>query len=424
MSEQVDPWAHEGVVKIKPKAYIKMVKHVLSYGNEALDQSVEVMGICMGKEKGNDIIVYDAVPVSHGSSIEVGFTPSDYAAFAKIDEEYANSGLYAVGWYHSHPGLKAFFSQTDIKNHLFYQKEQTPKGFGIVFDHEYFNEKEGPLKMGFKCFRLNDYRKGTASDFHECKAIVLPPEDLDVYQEVIDIIESAQSKKSFIKEIGGLDVDDSVWSFPEESETKEGGAAEGKGEGLAEEEEKKKSELEQLKDAAADSMEAFTKEFTQKFLERFDEFKKDTAKATQKGATVMVDIIATMKENVEKGVARIKKYLNDIANKEIANVQKSIEESFERLDKDRGEFNKNFKEFTENISEQIGNILKEALSQKLDDIIALIKKSAESAVSIGEKSNSIQINVQAQEDIIRKLKESIETETNKIENTVKNIKSK
>jgi len=43
-----------------------------------------------------------------------------------VDEEMSQKGYYAIGWYHSHPALEAFFSKVDIKNHLFYQKEQTP----------------------------------------------------------------------------------------------------------------------------------------------------------------------------------------------------------------------------------------------------------------------------------------------------------
>ena len=113
-------------VVVKPPAYIKMVKHVLLYGNSNLADSVEVMGICYGKEEDGKLIQYDAVPISHGGAIEVEFSPEDYAAFAMADEQFADKGYYAIGWYHSQPGLKAFFSKTDIKNHLFTKKIKHP----------------------------------------------------------------------------------------------------------------------------------------------------------------------------------------------------------------------------------------------------------------------------------------------------------
>ena len=61
-------------VVVKPQAYIKMVKHVLLYGNSNLADSVEVMGICYGKEEDGKLIQYDAVPISHGGAIEVEFS--------------------------------------------------------------------------------------------------------------------------------------------------------------------------------------------------------------------------------------------------------------------------------------------------------------------------------------------------------------
>ncbi|GAH10734.1 unnamed protein product [marine sediment metagenome] len=36
-------------VKIKADALIRMITHVLRFGNEALDESVEVMGVCIGE---------------------------------------------------------------------------------------------------------------------------------------------------------------------------------------------------------------------------------------------------------------------------------------------------------------------------------------------------------------------------------------
>jgi proteasome lid subunit RPN8/RPN11 len=417
MAEKIDMYASDGSVKIKANAYITMIKHVLSYGNEGLGgNSVEVMGICMGKQVGNDMVVFDAIPVSHGGAIEVGFTPADYAAFAQVDEEYAEkgNGLYACGWYHSHPNMKAFFSGTDIKNHLFYQKEQTPKGFGLVFDHQYFDE---PGNLGFKCFRLNDYRKGTSSDFHECKVQVLVPEDSNAYRETMKIIEAYQSKQPFIKEIGGLDVDDSVWGAGDE----EGGEPEAE---EKVEEVKAKEPIDDVTKGLDLGTQIFTEEFMKLFFKKFSEFANDTSKATQKGGDIMIDTVVNMKENVESGIERIKKYLEKMLNDEVNGVQVSVEDMFKKFDEDQNEFAKKFDAFTAKVSTDIGTVIKNLLSEKLGSLISIFKQSAQDADAIGGKTQNFKVALDSQQKVLEQLKTSLEKDTGTINEAVQVIKNK
>ncbi|MFX0077128.1 MAG: hypothetical protein ACFE96_16910, partial [Candidatus Hermodarchaeota archaeon] len=74
----------EKSVIIKPDAYYKMLVHVLRFGNKARDrrQFKEVMGILIGHLEGEpdkkgirDMVIEDAVPISHGGAIEVAFAP-------------------------------------------------------------------------------------------------------------------------------------------------------------------------------------------------------------------------------------------------------------------------------------------------------------------------------------------------------------
>ena len=75
-----------------------MLIHVLRFGNKAraLRDYREVMGMLIGHLEGatdqrgiQNVIIEDAVPVSHGGSIEVNFAPQDYVTFAVIDENFA-----------------------------------------------------------------------------------------------------------------------------------------------------------------------------------------------------------------------------------------------------------------------------------------------------------------------------------------------
>ena len=85
------PKDNENIVVVKPLAYYKMLVHVLRFGNKVRDPSQyrEVMGMLIGHLEGEGEIkivnVEDAVPVSHGGSIEINFTHEQLGAFGEID---------------------------------------------------------------------------------------------------------------------------------------------------------------------------------------------------------------------------------------------------------------------------------------------------------------------------------------------------
>jgi proteasome lid subunit RPN8/RPN11 len=104
------------------------------------------MGVLIGHlEDGEDkkfknVIIEDAIPVSHGSSVEVEFSINDYIFFEKANSMFLEKNWFMVGWYHSHPNLfqhKIFFSPTDVKNQFGWQNELNPSGIALVFDHAY-----------------------------------------------------------------------------------------------------------------------------------------------------------------------------------------------------------------------------------------------------------------------------------------------
>ena len=190
------------IVTIKPAAYYKMLVHVLRFGSKTRDrrQYKEVMGMLIGHLEGEEaiknVIIEDAVPVSHGGSIEVQFAPADYISFAVIDEQFAEKNWFTVGWYHSHPNLKIFFSGTDIKNQMGWQTPN-PSAIGIVFDHTYL-EKEGDL--GFRTFRLDEPTK-PGTNYHEVKTIVEPPDNLNYYIKIMELINSIHTREPPILEL-------------------------------------------------------------------------------------------------------------------------------------------------------------------------------------------------------------------------------
>ena len=196
-------FSREGKIIIKKEAFRNMITHVLRFGNEALDESVEVMGICIGKLNGKDIDLINAIPVSHGKKISLGFSSEDYNTFSEIERIYTSQNLYTIGWYSSHPGWGLFFSDSAIKNHHnFFQNEKKPYGFYVVFDHTLMG-KDGNL--GFEIYRLNDYSDEKNTEYNKVEYDLEFPSTLEYFKWIQKFVEDTQKKAPIlIKEINEL----------------------------------------------------------------------------------------------------------------------------------------------------------------------------------------------------------------------------
>jgi proteasome lid subunit RPN8/RPN11 len=408
MAVKLDEYANEPLVVIKPEAYLKMLKHVLSYGNEFADSSVEVMGICYGKEEGNQIVQHDAVPISHGGAIEVEFSTEDYAAFAMADEQMAEKGYYAIGWYHSHPGLKAFFSKVDVKNHLFYQKDQTKYAYGIVFDHMYFTEGDESLKYGFKAFRLNDYKKGLSSDFHDIKYKVELPDDLSYYREIITIIENAQARKPIIPEaresMDGLGVWEEEVSSDEEEAAPE-----------------QKDTFTDIRAGYQEGMQGLTSNFMMPMMAEFQEFTKDTQNAAQKGPQVMIQALEQMRDAISAGLDRVKGYFEKSLEKEIQEVSSSIEKTIREYSKNQQEIPQKVQGTVDKISEGLATIIGEQLEKSLEGVMGNIKKVSFSVQKISSLQESVQNAIDKQETTLKAFPEMLQKNSSDLNNNIGNL---
>lgn len=396
----------EPIVIIKPQAYIKMLKHVLLHGNANKAESVEVMGICYGKQEGGKIVQYDAVPMSHGGAIEVEFAPEDYAAFAVADEQFAEKGWFAIGWYHSHPALKAFFSKTDIKNQLFYQKDQTPYAYGIVFDHTYFDLGDEALKWGFKAFRLNDYKRGINSDYHEIRYEVELPDDLSYYNEIDSIIEAIQKKKPVIAEAReGMD-DIGTWEEPTGEEVTEEGP---------------KDTFKDIKQGYQDGLNNFNTGFMLPIMDELQQFTKDTQSSALKGPEVIVQTLEEMRDTIEGGLGRVQTFFEKSLDKEIEDVSKSIEDQLKKFIQNQMEIPKKMQAFMSKMSESLSIVIGNQLETALEGIIGNMKKLVFSAEKIAEKQQEFAKNITDQEASVKQFTESVKTIGTQLQGSIGNL---
>ncbi|MHA1273519.1 MAG: Mov34/MPN/PAD-1 family protein [Promethearchaeota archaeon] len=322
MSEESSIKKDERITSKKSKIFIKMaafrnmITHVLRFASDAMENSVEVMGICMGYyDKKKDIVVVEnAIPVTHGSRVEVGFSPEDYAAFARIDEEYASKGLYAVGWYHSHPNWGLFFSDQDKKNQLFYQKEQTPYGFGIVFDHSLMG-KDGNL--GFEIYRLDDPSKGVASDYHKVAYEVEVPKTLDFFKWVKKFVEDSQKKSPIlIKELNEMTevAPQDLQEIPMSEEAQEGQEAD------------EFPHITPLINGFEEGIKAFQDTFMSTFKSQLGTWSKEVSEGSIKGSEYLKNTLSQMKEALSLGFSKVKNWFERNLEEITDDFQKDISE--------------------------------------------------------------------------------------------------
>lgn len=152
-------------IVIKPKAYLKLSKHALSYANRAIPQKewVEIIGLLTGFIKNEDtpveqLIVRDYWPVTEGDAVKVEII--DQQIFTEIVENMKGK-QFIIGWAHSHPSYTPFLSDDDIRTHLRYQTFWD-RSIALVIDPLMISENS----YGFKIFRVaKDKQSYFAIDF-------------------------------------------------------------------------------------------------------------------------------------------------------------------------------------------------------------------------------------------------------------------
>ncbi|MDJ0270052.1 MAG: Mov34/MPN/PAD-1 family protein [Aigarchaeota archaeon] len=136
------------IARIYPLALGKIVKHSLTNLNR------EVAGLLVGRAQSQVLEIWDAVTgEQHGTPV---FVHLDEAVMAEVAEwlHQTNSGLYIVGWYHSHPGFDVFLSTTDIDTQKRYQL-MFPKAVALVIDPVEYGKTHKISSLKFKVFRIN-----------------------------------------------------------------------------------------------------------------------------------------------------------------------------------------------------------------------------------------------------------------------------
>jgi len=172
-------------VIIPKEEYLKIVASAVRFANARIpeDDWLEVSGVIIGRNEGEDVIVSAVYPIMHQELDkdavidQYKWKDEDYEALYIIDDDAFSRGDFTVGWYHSHPGFKVMMSHIDIRTTLSYQINN-PMAISLVFNplrlvkQIELPDKKGnpdiPLHNdpGFKIFRLTDVNKGIQASYH------------------------------------------------------------------------------------------------------------------------------------------------------------------------------------------------------------------------------------------------------------------
>ena len=176
---------------IPKKVYLTIVAASVRFANQKVpkDDWLEVSGVFIGKNEGDDVIISAAYPIMHQKLDkdavidQYKWSDEDYEALYIIDDKAFSRGEFTVGWFHSHPDFKVMMSHIDIKTTLSYQTNN-PLAISLVFNPtrlirqiEVADKKGDPEKRlkndpGFKIFRLNDVNKGVEASYHTIDYII------------------------------------------------------------------------------------------------------------------------------------------------------------------------------------------------------------------------------------------------------------
>ena len=411
----------EGKIIIRKEAFRNMITHVLRFGNTFLDESVEVMGICIGKTvNGKDIELINAIPITHGKKISLGFSSKDFNMFSDIEKRFANQNMNIVGWYSSHPGWGLFFSDSAIKTHHdFFQN-----GVYVNFDHTLMG-KEGNL--GFEIYRLNDYSDEKNNEYHKVEYDLEFPSTLDYFKWVQKLVEDTQKKAPIlIKEINELaeSAPDDLQEIPMSKEPI-----------LA---------LGPIISGFQEGTSKFAELFMDQFEHQLGTWTKDIRDGALTGSELLKNSTSNMKSKISDGMSNVenwfKRNLDEIAENFKENISMYLDiridtqrDLIPQLSSSKDDISNDLNNLVEtnfkNIMNKIENNLKD-LSEKISNssnlalnMEELIKKTSENITEVSNEtehfSNKIENIISTD---ISSLEQNITSEVEKLNNELNNLK--
>ncbi|MFX1377704.1 MAG: hypothetical protein ACFFA4_01295 [Promethearchaeota archaeon] len=378
-------------VFIKKEAFRNMLTHVLRFGSEVLENSVEVMGMCLGKFDltDNKIIVDNAIPIMHGTPVSIGFSKKEVDLIQQIENQYKKT---IVGWYLSRPGWGLDFTEITIANHQYFQNEKFPQGFCIIFDHTLIG-LDG--NFGFEIFQLNNYTKTEKYTSLSCEIEI--PSTLEYFKWIQKFMEDFNKKNPIlIKEVNEIvdQVPGDLQEIPNTEITEQ-----------IVEELGKHTELTSIISGFKQGSDKFSQIFMETFQHQLGDWINDIEQGNTRGIEYITKSVDKMKQAVVAGLLKGSGWFKKTLNESLYEFKNSIYKYVEK----RIEEQQQITEEISNGKENLVNNLKNLIGGKIENIDSEIVNLTTSLDQKFDETSQINIKM---EDLIKKLENNLLTINN------------
>ncbi len=302
----------EAKILISKNAFHKMLSHASRHGSPALKERFNVVGACIGKKdpKTKDLIVSEIVPLIHGELINKSRPNINTNQLENVKAQYIKENLSIIGWYHSILEGELKFQGINKDIHVLFQNEEKPSGFCVLFN-PFQSESSVPFRI--KAFRLNDIKDPDMNQFLEIEVKIEPPNSLEYFKWIKDIMELRESKSlTFIEEFSGVESisKSELQQIPQSS---------------LQETQEKWEQTGPIFSKIEDGFSIFLTSLKQSFEKEFDDWLSNLNEGATKGGRSLMEATNQMKEQISSGIERIEKW----GSSQIKENFKEYEEEFE-----------------------------------------------------------------------------------------------
>ncbi|MFX0017761.1 MAG: hypothetical protein ACFFBT_03755 [Promethearchaeota archaeon] len=385
--------AEDWKVYIRNNAFRKMLSHIVRFANKSLEDNQEVMGICVGEANSEDktLNLMNIIPVCHGDIVELGFSQEIHEKIMKIEEKILATNLKMIGWYHSRLKGGLFFSHADRSNQLYFQNENHPYGFGIVFDNNLLNSGN---KFGFEIFRLKTFSKGVDSEYVKVPFELEVPNTLDFFKWIKALVEDLQRKNPII--INEFDeirkpMPGELQEIPKvEKATTEGG------------DDDFNAQIQPIFTGFREGTSQFVETFIDAYKNQLSNWMIDVRNGSLRGVEQIRSIIKQMKDSFEQGLENIQNYF-DKSFSEISNVFiTDISEYIDRRVETQKEFTTKVSDLFEEISDKMQSIIENNLKEFTDKLKEKISYEEVKLYNINQTNTKIKPLLNKSSDLLIK----------------------
>ncbi|MBN2157039.1 MAG: hypothetical protein JW776_13430 [Candidatus Lokiarchaeota archaeon] len=366
----------KGILTITPEAFITLLKHVLFHVDPSSLQQLSVGGILTGDIIDEDIIIKEVIPCFHGHQLKMEFVDN----YQKVLSQRIPKSGKAMGWYSSRLGDNVEFNPNNLQTHSLFQNMENPKAFTLIIGLQAAND----LPVTLKAYRFHDLKNKIFDNIKPLSIVVQPPESINVFEHIQKIIEGFQGQKSIHQ--------DEIL-------------------------------LENALRAPIGNL-ASSSPAARIVLDKFKNSTNTIKEFLLANEAKLYSVINSILRNIQDGFNSVLQGMQTTLKQEAEVIMESVEQNFEEIQKDGDNLSVILNQMTDKISMDYGILLKNVLEPKLKDFKDNLVEIVEESADIEHKIELFTDSVKGQQNTLEIFRNSLETDTSSVEESIKVLKKK